>query len=347
MRRVCFFAFTCLTMLASLAYGQGWNPTPMVIDVPASVQYKFDGSNIDIPFSLSGKPAMIWLVVNTQLTDTQKPVAVTNGFKGWHFVNGIDTTVYVSTGRTFSVGTSLTFPWDGHGSEKAMDTTVDSGIVPPGTYSYYMIGYDNVSSREVANNFIQIGHHSQVMKNRFYPYDDKTGALLDRPLLMGTQNSSAADRFNDRAGIAYKFTLGDDPYDQSKIETTFMSGFAKGDIVPDKTISRGNLIFQPNDYNTMYTCLAKGWELIATIQKWTYVPRGEAIQDQGWGDWGKVTFQTYTTSDLPAGILNNDANYMYYAVGAKNPVLYQTDYLAAFPWDDPADVQFNVLMDEF
>jgi hypothetical protein len=95
-----------------------WNPTPLVIDCPASIQYDFDGSNINIPFSTSGKPAMIWLVINTKLPDAQKPVAVTNGFKGWHFVNGIDTTVYVSAGEEFQPGTGHVISWNGYGDEK-------------------------------------------------------------------------------------------------------------------------------------------------------------------------------------------------------------------------------------
>ena len=107
-----------LTLAASQSFGQAWVPTPLVIDVQDVVEYAFDGTFIDIPFSQTGKPAMIYLVVNTMFDDSLKPVALTNGFRGWHFVNGIDTTVYVSAGRGYDPSLANTFPWDGHGNEK-------------------------------------------------------------------------------------------------------------------------------------------------------------------------------------------------------------------------------------
>jgi hypothetical protein len=136
---------------------QQWSPVPLVINCPDCVMYHFDGYPIDIPFSLSGKPAAVWLVVQTRLADSEKPVAVMNGFRGWHFVNGIDTTVYVSPVRHFEPGNNQTFPWDGRGSEREYEDLMDSGPIPPGMYTYALFGYDNRSAREVANDFIAIG----------------------------------------------------------------------------------------------------------------------------------------------------------------------------------------------
>ncbi len=145
-------------MCASLAFGANWNPTPLVIDTKDVVEYAFDGSVVDITFDTTGKPAMVWLFINTMLDDADKPAGIMNGFKGWHFVNGIDTTIYVSSSREFDPGTGNVFPWDGHGNEREYENYMDSGVVASGTYSYYLWGYDNKSSREVANDFIPIGH---------------------------------------------------------------------------------------------------------------------------------------------------------------------------------------------
>jgi len=161
-----------LALFASLAYGQAWNPTPLVVDVQSAVQYAFNGTDVNIPFSLSGKPGRFYLVIETKLTDAQKPVGIMNGLRGWHFVNGIDTTIYVSSGRDYTPALTNTFPWDGYGNEKEYDAfKKNSAAVAPGTYSYYIIGYDNKSSREMANNFLNGGNSQTPKRNKFYPYD--------------------------------------------------------------------------------------------------------------------------------------------------------------------------------
>ena len=67
----------CVTLFALpfTVSAEPWNPTPLVIDCQEVVYYYFDGSVVDIPFTLSGKHAMIWLVVNTMMDRADKPRA--------------------------------------------------------------------------------------------------------------------------------------------------------------------------------------------------------------------------------------------------------------------------------
>jgi hypothetical protein len=117
------------------ASAQPWVPTPLVIDAKDIIYYS--GLPVDLPFDLSGHSAKIWLVIETRLSEFQKPVAIKNGFNDWHFVNGIDTTIYVSTSYTFEPGVNNQFPWDGHGNEIAHGTSnkVDSGQIPDNKYN--------------------------------------------------------------------------------------------------------------------------------------------------------------------------------------------------------------------
>ncbi|MFC1485910.1 T9SS type A sorting domain-containing protein [Candidatus Latescibacterota bacterium] len=345
MNKLLFFALI-LTLVATQSFGQAWVPTPLVIDVQDVVEYLFDGSGIDIPFSLAGKTAVVYLVVNTMLDDSEKPVALWNGFRGWHYVNGIDTTVYVSAGRGYDPSATNTFPWDGHGSEKDMELLVDSGVVEPGTYWYGLIGYDNKSSRECMSSTIAIGNEADPQMGRFYPYDDETGALMNQPLLMGGVWHNRNERWNDPEGITYKFRVGDDPYDVSVITTTLCFGFERGDIVADRRLTQSSYVFQFDDYNTFYFAKSRSWEMISTVTKWDFVPGGYAVQDISWGDFDNVEWYQANIGDLGAGMLNaNDEVMMWTTTGRL--VDFQTDRIVIFPWDDPSDELVSLYLDEF
>jgi len=315
----------------------------MTIDASSAVQYAFDGSNIDIPFDLSGKSGQLYLIINSKLDASNKPVSVQNGFKGWHIVNGIDTTMYVSSGREYSPGRGLKFPWDGHGNEREYNTLTDSGKIGPGTYSFYIMGYDNKSSREVANNFIEMGHFQPPQGARFYTNDPQTGALLAKPLLMGKVSSSSSAV----SGTVFKFTMGDDPYDAMKITTTFCSGFKKSDVTPDQTVASGTSIFDPNDFDTFYLTKQKQWEFAATVTKWQFVPGGEAMQDLSYMDWS-VRTEYSNLGDNQGGAIDIDANgLMVWQLDGKNPIQWPLGRVIGFPKDDPTDEAFTVILNEY
>ena len=320
----------------------------MVVDATNYVQYAFDGSNIDIPFSLSGKSGMFWLVIDSKLPDAQKPVAIMNGFKGWHFVNGIDTTVYISSSRSYTVGSGLKFPWDGHGNERQYEESVDSGLVPPGTYKFSLIGYDNVSSRETVNTVINAGNYSMPTMSHFYTKDDKTGALLPRPVMMGTQRYYRSGTVLNISGMQFKFTLGDDPFDSSKIVTCSVFGFVKGQEVPDQSISRGAPIYDPHNYDIFYMPAAKSWENSTTVRKYQFVPMGDAIQDVAYGDF--ATIQWYCRPPYGnVGIMQDDGEILYMNIPNLTPVQYPVDRIVAFPFDtftDATDIMFDQVLYE-
>jgi len=346
MKKMIFLVVACI-LIASPVFGQAWNPEPLVLDVQDQVQYAFDGSAVDIPFSLSGKPAMISLVVNTQLDDIEKPVSVMNGFKGWHFVNGIDTTVYVSAGREYTQGASLTFPWDGHGNERQYEGYQDSGVVAPGVYSYYLVGYDNMSSREIANDFLSIGHYSYPAVNRIYPYDDATGAVLAQPLLMGTiRQGRSGTSYAGIANTQHKFALGDDPYDVALITTTNVFGYRSGDVVEGQTFLWGTPFYDPKDYDTFYFTRSKKWENLTTIVKYEFVPGGDAKQDTDWGDFENVEWWSFGGAFI-IPVLEYDDDNIYFNDYGQNPVVFQTDMIRGFPFDDPTDVLFTTYLNEF
>lgn len=54
-----------ITLFASFSFAGDFNPKVMTLSVPPEIGYKFDDSNLTIPFTLGGTSAALWLVINT------------------------------------------------------------------------------------------------------------------------------------------------------------------------------------------------------------------------------------------------------------------------------------------
>ena len=70
---------------------------------------------------------------------------VINGYLGWHHVNKVDTSIYISSTTPMEMG-SNTISWDGKDK--------DGNAVEAGDYSYYIWGYDDKTAKVSMCNFI-------------------------------------------------------------------------------------------------------------------------------------------------------------------------------------------------
>ena len=100
----------------------------MKLSADAAIQYDFDGSELDIPVNVSGAPAAVLFSVFTK-DKADQIIAVHNGYLGWHYVNKIDTCVFMGVLQQLDTGNNV-IRWDGK------DT--DGGKVPAGDYTYYI-----------------------------------------------------------------------------------------------------------------------------------------------------------------------------------------------------------------
>jgi hypothetical protein len=244
MKKILLVTFAAM-MLASVSFAVGpFSPTPIELEVQPIVQYDFDGSEVEFTVGVSGQPARVYLWINTQLSEDALPIAVQNGPRGWHYVNKIDTTVYVSGYYDLPIGDNNKISWDGMGSENTGQeyggTYEASSQVEAGTYDYYVWGYDNNNNRTLVCNFIPINFYWRPQFTKFIEFNDD-GTPRTQPLMAGNvhvdpnykaevvdgvvvgpmegHNSYGPPRFT-----AFKFKVGSDP-DDYQFEYIFHAWF--------------------------------------------------------------------------------------------------------------------------
>ena len=117
-----------LMIVFSVAIAADFSPTLLRLSAPETIKYQFDGNELSIPVTVSGTSANILFTVFTK-GQAESIGPIQNGHLGWHYVNKIDTCMYVSDMRQFGVG-SDTIKWDGKNA--------DGNAVPSGDYTYYL-----------------------------------------------------------------------------------------------------------------------------------------------------------------------------------------------------------------
>ena len=96
MKRIIIIAFL-LTLLSSFVFAD-FSPTKLEIKAGSFIQYDFDGTELSIPVTVSGTPAESIFFVYTK-DQAESILDIHNGFLGWHYVNKVDTCIYMS-GKT-------------------------------------------------------------------------------------------------------------------------------------------------------------------------------------------------------------------------------------------------------
>ena len=127
MKKILFFS--CVFMIvATMAFAGAFAPQVLKVTAPGTVHYEFNGQDFKLPVTLSGSSALAVFMVYTKdkASTVQK---VKNGFLGWHYMNRVDTCVYMSGNLELNSG-SNTLNWGGKDNSGKM--------LPSGDYTYYV-----------------------------------------------------------------------------------------------------------------------------------------------------------------------------------------------------------------
>jgi len=268
MRKTLMFVLVFL-FIGTFSFAGPFAPPILELSAPAQQQYDFDGSLLELEVIVTGTPAnVIFLVFTNGKGGTISDIR--NGYMGWHYVNNIDTCIFVSS--DFLLGTGVnTITWTG--------IDADGNLVPQvdGDYAYYLYGFDNVTAKQLAAP-ISCGWENASMWREF----DTDGIAMQNPEFypsIGRYNVDVLTPITRQ-----KWIMGEDVSNALAIETcTFDAYNIHSPYVPD-----------PNSMTGFFS-LSIDASPVAHVRKYTWTPGGDGILDTSWGDAGEVTYATPTS----------------------------------------------------
>ena len=128
----------------------GGKPTTVAIQELSDIaDYAFDGSDLEIPFTLDGTGATVYLVIYT--VDQHPPLTIEgegpgpyndpeNAAAGWHVFEDVDWLVYKSDGVRLEEGAN-TIVWNGR--------DLNGEIVPAGSYDLFLAAFDDEATPHI------------------------------------------------------------------------------------------------------------------------------------------------------------------------------------------------------
>jgi len=306
-----FFWAVTICLGFQTASSEEFKPATLQISAPEQLYYHFNNEDLKIPITVSGTDATVVFCLFTK--DMGRDIsAVRNGYLGWHYVNRIDTCIYVSPCAEFSAG-EHELVWDGRTSNET--------LVRVGEYQYYLWAYDHVSTGETVADYIDFTPSAVSFSTH-----DKDGYPLSNPVMFSGGNTYHTG--NDPVtAVRSKWIVGSDPSDKSLIETTYFPAW----------IERGALAIDPYENDIFFTSMFvpaavtyhEGMNL-QVIRKFQWIPNGEATLEGSWGEDGifrlssRILPEWYTTS----GVVSDGEDFLYFVNMTEKDSVSETELVA-------------------
>jgi len=303
MRKIAFVILV-LVFASSLAFAADFAPSVMSLSAPEVVEYQFDGSALDVPVKLSGTVGSGFFMVYTK--DMGESIGeVRNGYLGWHYVNKIDTCMYMSPFTALNIG-SNTLSWDGKDN--------DGTAVEAGEYTYYVWAYDNQNVKQYASKHVRTISHNLCAMVHIQEMDEN-GNPLAKPFIYFPQADT---------GFKGKWVIGSDPDDDTVLETCNVAWGENWSV--DRVV-----IPVPGNHSQIFASggVSRSEGTSKGVYKFDWVPNGDSVPVAEWGENGYAGIpELYDAYAGPA----TDGNYVYfvnqsyhdYFQGAMSELVYIT-----------------------
>ncbi|MHB9028759.1 MAG: T9SS type A sorting domain-containing protein [Candidatus Latescibacterota bacterium] len=287
MRYRFLFVHTLILFAVASAFGANFAPTQLRLSAPSILSYRQDGSEGRFPVTVIGTPATVTFAIFTKGRGATVE-RLHGGYLGWHYVDRIDTCIYISAPYIFGTGQN-TVIWNGRNE--------NGRIVPNRDYTYYLWGYDHTSPGVIATHYIEPRRFARAC----IMIKDFDGRPIVNPIIFdGVPNTGVSTE--PARVVRNKWVIGSDPEDRALIETTayFSSGEAP------------RLTFHPDDRKYFFTESRKPGALV--LRKWEWVPNGNSFLRTDWGLNGEAAYPTEVTVSEPpfCGPVSDGANLLFF-----------------------------------
>jgi len=259
--------------IGSYVLAEDFQPVTLNLSV-ANPNISYQGGALSFNVTVTGTPANVLFLVFTKDKGGEIS-AVRNGYLGWHYVNGIDTCLSVSS---FNFGTGVNaISWNGNDA--------DGNPVPMADgmeYTYYLYGYDNQNAKQLAAP-LGAGWENATMWRQ---YDDQGNPMANPELYP----SIWAGAFDLAAITRQKWIMGWDVTNAAQVETcSYLAHQEHSPYVP-----------HPYEMDGFFSLSIDGVPT-AHVKKYQWVPNGAGILDDSWGEQGEVTYSLVIspTSEWP------------------------------------------------
>jgi hypothetical protein len=283
MKKVAAMIFV-LVLVCSWAYAVEFSPPVLRYSIAPVIQYNFDGTTLKIPVTVSGSPAGTFFCVFTK--DKAETIGeVRNGYLGYHYVNKIDTSIYISPFTPLGIGKN-TIEWNGKDE--------NGNIVPAGEYTYYLWGYDYQNQKLFVSKSVQSSSHNNCAMAHIQELDEK-GNPLAKPWFFFNQYNT---------GYKGKWVIGNDPDDAGLLETCNIFWAENWNI--ERVV-----IPVPNDFSDIFCMIGLSTSIgnDRGVARFKWVPNGDATPVTTWGENGYAGIkEIWDQGSGPAA----DNTYVYY-----------------------------------
>jgi len=246
----------CLWFVSTVM-GAAFQPSMLKFSVPTSLHYNFDGTPLMIPFKVSGSSGtLVFGIFTRDMANTIGPVR--NGYLGWHYVNKVDTCIYISEQIQFTVGNNM-LSWDGKDSDRIP--------VPAGAYTYHMFAVDTVNQPQKCIPNINKDYNGAGFIEEY----QADGTPYPMPVWTNYPDAVDIDRVTYK--LRKKWVIGSDPDDSGLMESTYYKS-NQADIHYIAWAPESHDFFFQGGYSGLTTGI---------LRKWRWVANGEAVLDTSWG----------------------------------------------------------------
>lgn len=271
-----------LTVSATVQ-AEDFSPSTFELDVPENIIYQ---GLAQIPITVRGCDATVMYAIRS-LMQHQNIESIRNGHLGWHYVNHVDTVIYVSPPYELTEG-EHTLTWEFQSE--------DGFISPYGEFRCIVWGYGHVPA-QTATEQLQNGNPG------FISTYDSIGMPLANPVYYTTPDVYFTGDEPGRT-MRGRWIIGGDPADAGLLETTAY----------DTWIENGPLALYREKPERFYTSVITP-DNSHEIRCYRWVPNGVATPVADWGEEGMMSSSSWLPPEWydDAGVAIADDE-LYYVV---------------------------------